>query len=525
VNAAPRLAARALFAAAIALQAAPASALTWSYCDFSSTTGLQINGDAKQQGNLLVLTPASNNKRGSAFTTAQVPFDATTSFHTYFRFRIGPNATGADGMAFVLHSGGAGALGANGGGLGYQGIIPSFAVELDTFDNGSGDPDANHVAVLFDGGVDIHVATATPSFPLTSAEDKYAWIDYDGPSKQLDVYLALQPLRPATPLLHATVDLDAHLGPDVRAGFTAATGGSNNTHTVIEWEMSTDGFPCCGQSPGGACNAALPVCGASTSLCVECNDDPDCGPAKPRCEKGASTCVECLDGADCAGTTPACVGSACVACVTDIDCASAPGGHACSPSGACVECVFDADCAAPKAKCDKAAGACVGCVTSADCGGATPACEPTSGTCVGCVDDSVCSGGTPVCDAHAKACVAGCHVVNGKDTCPDGMMCDEQDGALGACQPVGSSSSGMATGSTGVAGGGAGGAGGAGGLGGAGGGAIGPNRVEGDPIVPLGSGCWCGVGSGDVDARGLAAAALLALAASARRRARAKRRA
>jgi MYXO-CTERM domain-containing protein len=538
VNAFLRLAAPGLVATTLVLAPTSALAVSFSYCDFSSTTGLSINGNASRQGNVLRLTPDALWQQGSAFTTTQLPFDATTSFHTFFRFHISANPGGADGLAFVLQSGGAGAIGSAGYGLGYLGIGSSFAVEFDTYRNDVWDPDANHVGVLLDGDVMKHVASATPGFVLANDKDRYVWIDYDAPQQVLEVYVAEDPVKPVKPLVATAIDLDAHLGPLVRAGFTSATGGLSNMHQILEWQMSTDGIPCCEAAPNGACGDDHPVCVANAAsatggLCVECLDDSDCGPSLPHCETGSSTCVACLSNADCSAGAPVCVANACAPCAGDVDCAENAASPACAPTGACVACTSDETCAAPLPKCDTSAFACVACLSSADCAALTPECEPVTHTCVECFEDSVCPTATPVCDTGAHQCVAGCHVVAGKDSCAPDRMCDAQDGSIGQCQSIGTSSSGMASSSSssGGSGGammGSGGAGGAatsssggamGGAGGSGGSSTGggTGSTSKTPVEAAG-GCGCRAGAEGGRGAGLAAALVIAALGSRRRR-------
>ncbi|PKP05359.1 MAG: hypothetical protein CVU11_00190 [Bacteroidetes bacterium HGW-Bacteroidetes-6] len=63
-----------------------------------------------------------------------------------------PNC-GADGMSFVLQPNGTGSFG-SGGGVGFNGLTPSFGVVMDTYENG---PDDN---IAFDNGVD-HISINT----------------------------------------------------------------------------------------------------------------------------------------------------------------------------------------------------------------------------------------------------------------------------------------------------------------------------------------------------------------------------
>jgi hypothetical protein len=110
----------------------------FAYNDFSSTAGLQLNGNATTgtvppaAGTVLQLTTPGFFEAGSAFTTALTPLSNQASFSTYFQFQM-PNAgglgdgdgPGADGIVFVVQTV-SNNVGASGGGIGYQGISHSL---------------------------------------------------------------------------------------------------------------------------------------------------------------------------------------------------------------------------------------------------------------------------------------------------------------------------------------------------------------------------------------------------------------
>jgi len=142
-----------------------------SFSDFSSTANLQLNGSAAKVNNILQLNPSLQNQAGSAWYTLLQP--VAGGFSTTFSFKItNPSNPTADGIAFVVQNSGAGlqALGDGGGGIGYQGIPNSLAVEFDTYANptdpewdGSGSAPANHIAIQ-------SCATATNSADHTLCE-------------------------------------------------------------------------------------------------------------------------------------------------------------------------------------------------------------------------------------------------------------------------------------------------------------------------------------------------------------------
>lgn len=218
---------------------------SFAYGSFADVAGLRLNGVAAQEEAVLRLTQAENPfERGSAFHRTPIDFDADTSFTTEFGFRIagGDGSAGSDGFTFVLQSSGAraGALGNAGGGLGYSGIGASLAIAFDTYQN-AGDDGGNQVQILLNGDTIAKVAEAAASFDLNgAATPRRAWVEYDGVSNRLSVYLGEGTTRPATPVVTAAIDLDAALGADVYAGFTAATGGSDNQHDILDWSFTSE---------------------------------------------------------------------------------------------------------------------------------------------------------------------------------------------------------------------------------------------------------------------------------------------
>ena len=221
---------------------------------------LKFNGDGGlASGNILRLTPDAPSKGGSIFLSPAFAFGPSASFQSVFRFDIdgvnGSGPLGSDGMTFVVQndSRGAAALGNGGGDLSYgcsvnnscptppnnAAITPSVAVEFDTHDN-SWDPNDNHVAVLLNGDVQQHKVIGNPSFPLNGGE-RFAWIEYDGSTDHLNVFLADTHVKPATPLLSFNVDINSVIGSQAYFGFTAATGGGFNAHDILDWKLDIDG--------------------------------------------------------------------------------------------------------------------------------------------------------------------------------------------------------------------------------------------------------------------------------------------
>jgi hypothetical protein len=223
------------------------------FSDFSSTEGLQLNGEAAAvstaDGRVLRLTTSEWMKAGSVFWEDAVD---VAVFSSFFTFSISTPDTGptdpagqkgADGFAFVVQSGadGPGSLGSAGDGLGYKGVQPSAAVEFDFWQNVTDapnhDPSSNHLGILVNGVVDHGAGSpwtvdVDPSFDDTGLW--YAWVDYDGTTLQVRVNQTGVYLD--QPNLSRPLDLSSILGQSTAyVGFTAATGSGLAEQRLVSW--------------------------------------------------------------------------------------------------------------------------------------------------------------------------------------------------------------------------------------------------------------------------------------------------
>lgn len=215
-----------------------------NYDDFADSTGLIINGDATINSDELRLTPATNWKAGSAFYETPIDLSNDGSFRSEFGFQITGGSSGADGLTFTIQNdpAGAAAIGSNAGQLGYDGIANSIAVEFDTWKNSPFDISNNHVSII-QGSVQNALKTTVADFDLNGGSRLYAWVDYNGTSDVLAVYLSDQNEKPELAAMKTTVDLETVVGNQAYVGFTGATGGSNNVHRITSWNLDQQDPP------------------------------------------------------------------------------------------------------------------------------------------------------------------------------------------------------------------------------------------------------------------------------------------
>ncbi len=208
-----------------------------NYDDFFGASGLTLNGNAAIVAGKLRVTPNLQNQKGTVFFSTPIAVNDTTSFQTRFDFQLTGGLEGADGFTFLLQNSALGAA-AIGDGLGYDGVLNSLAVEFDTFQN-IGEINGNHIAIVQNGTVVNPLSVHAVPFDMNDGSVRSVWIDYNGSSNQLAVYVAETNVKPEQPLTLISIDLGSLVGPQLYAGFASATGGSSNNHDILNWHYAT----------------------------------------------------------------------------------------------------------------------------------------------------------------------------------------------------------------------------------------------------------------------------------------------
>ncbi len=131
--------------------------LVWS---FQLHAQFVYNGIAENVGgDCHLLTPALDGQAGAIWSEELISLDE--SFNIIANVFLGcTNKWGADGIAFGFQPISS-SLGTGGQGLGFLGVQPSLAVEIDTHANeGFADPSEDHLAIFKNGDND-HTTTNT----------------------------------------------------------------------------------------------------------------------------------------------------------------------------------------------------------------------------------------------------------------------------------------------------------------------------------------------------------------------------
>jgi gliding motility-associated-like protein len=178
------------------------------------------------------LTTRVNFQSGSVWNSNKI--DLTNSFDFSFDVFFGCNdANGADGIVFMLQPIST-SIGSTGGGLGFQGIVPSVGVLMDTYQNTpDNDPVYDHISINKNGdnghGTSNNLAGPIRIIDANDNAEDCAWhvvkIVWDASTKLYSAYVD-GVLRVQT-----TIDMVATVfggNPLVYWGFSASTGGLNN---------------------------------------------------------------------------------------------------------------------------------------------------------------------------------------------------------------------------------------------------------------------------------------------------------
>jgi hypothetical protein len=208
------------------------AAASFTYANFDSVSGLNMEGDAAQNGALLRLTRPSPSLAAAAWYDAKQ--QVASGFETTFTFQIVPSSGyHADGLAFVIQNSSATALGIHGGAKGYGGIPNSLAVEFDTYND--------HEIAVQSKGTEPNSEFRDGTLANTGIQDladnlvHTAKLTYIGGT--LSVYLDDM----ANPRLTTMVDLSTLLVLDGGAawvGLTAGTGEGVEEHNILSWSFS-----------------------------------------------------------------------------------------------------------------------------------------------------------------------------------------------------------------------------------------------------------------------------------------------
>lgn len=225
-----------------------------NFPSFADPSGLMLNGRALVVEDVLIVNDETSGSIGSAFFNSPIPVSADSSFQSHFQFEINAAdiVSGHTGLTFVVQNAieGPAAIGETGGAFGYTGLDSSLAIRFDA-QLLLGTPTENFVSLMVNGDPTPLKAARTPFIDFETGATAYAWVDYNGSSNRLRVYVSSTPTKPVSPILSETLDLSALVGTQAFVGFTAGSELEGMSHRVRNWRFSLD-QPSAGSNVGGA---------------------------------------------------------------------------------------------------------------------------------------------------------------------------------------------------------------------------------------------------------------------------------
>jgi hypothetical protein len=224
-------------------------------------SGWQLNGRASFNGSpaTLQLTQVALNQSGSAFYKVPQYIKGFLASFTYTP-ASGDTPNRADGATFTLQNSLNIALtrGGDAGGLGYSGIKPSVAFELDIFINRSGGPGINWETNGLTSAIGGLLNGGTGPVNINSTDPIGVTLYYDYRAGQLNVSLIDQTTSAAYRTNYLVGDLGLLLGNEFAyVGFTGGTGGADSIQTISNFAFSDVQTPALSIGPGVGGNVVI----------------------------------------------------------------------------------------------------------------------------------------------------------------------------------------------------------------------------------------------------------------------------
>ncbi len=201
--------------------------------DFDESSLIFIRDASHTLGtSIYTLTSEENGKRGMVWYQNRI--DLRVEFIIDVDLNFGnKDGSGADGIAFVIQNINT-SQGSSGGGIGYQGINPSYAIEMDTYYNSTPDPNSDHIAFVEDGATGVAPDSGDIVNTINLEDGNWhnmvvSWnpitqiLSYIFTHNDGTVYTDTKMIDLTGSVLNSNI---AYIG------FTAATGGSSNEHIV-----------------------------------------------------------------------------------------------------------------------------------------------------------------------------------------------------------------------------------------------------------------------------------------------------
>ncbi len=207
--------------------------------------GFALIGSAKLDANGVALTQLNmKSQAGALIERDRLQLEASTTLHVSLRFSIQSGSPSGDGLALVFHNDPAGymKLGSAGGGMGYAGLSPCVAIEIDTAGTTDTDNPAPHLALIPECLPQEHgIRTASLGGDPRDGQPWRLTVDWDAVADSLQIRL-LNESNQQEAMLSEHFDLATSVGPSPFVAVTSASGEFTATHLVSELELAGGGL-------------------------------------------------------------------------------------------------------------------------------------------------------------------------------------------------------------------------------------------------------------------------------------------
>lgn len=198
---------------------------------FDPTEQLSLSEGAQLVANVLSLAPGEAPIAGKALIADPIVINPDFSFSTRFEFRmLADTHSTLPGFSFWVEP----AID-----LQTEKITSPLAIAFNPTALAAPPIAENAVAVLTPAESPTPLTQTIVPLDLDSGDPLTAWVDYDGLTDQLSVFLGETLTQPTTPFLTSEIDLFAIVGSEAQFGFQAAVGEAARQAELLTWQLST----------------------------------------------------------------------------------------------------------------------------------------------------------------------------------------------------------------------------------------------------------------------------------------------
>jgi hypothetical protein len=201
---------------------------------FDPAAELVLSGGAQLVNNTLALASEIEPSIGQAILPIAFDIDPDFSFSSQFEFRLSSDPAGVlPGFSFWLQPTSIPSVGIT---------ATPLAIAFNPISSTLSPIADNAIAVITPDITNAPLSQAIASLDLDTGSPITAWVDYDGSTDQLAVFLSDTLTQPSTPTLTTTLDLPNLVGNEVQFGLQASVGNERRQADLLTWELTTTEF-------------------------------------------------------------------------------------------------------------------------------------------------------------------------------------------------------------------------------------------------------------------------------------------